>query len=342
MSAQPQNDAYKFRAILGGREYTQAQSQGLEYLLVEDHVDIIGTAKMCLNLDHGAWSSVQIGSDVEISVGQTSRKMFVGVVTGMRHSFKQGREVMTVVAMDPLIKASASRRTETYEKMTDADIVRQVIGKAGLNAGKIDSTTEKNDHVIQRNESDLEFMKRLAARNNYLVMANEGKVDFVKAQFGSSPIAITTEMLEDLDYEMNAASVPPEITSHGWDYVQTKRVEGTAGSGDIEAIGGGRNAVQAAAQIWKGTSYVTDVMLHSQGSAKDNAKSELNRLARNFLRGSARVDGNAEIHAGRKVHFQGHPTGFNPEVYVISSRHFFEFKRGYSTEFNFCSNTMPV
>jgi len=342
MTGRQDNKAYKFSATVGGREFTQSDQGGLEYLLIEDHVDLVGVARITFNLDHGSWSSIQIGSDVEVKVGASGRKMFVGVVTGMRHAYKQGRETMTVVAMDPLIKASASRRTETYEKMKDSDIAQQVIGKAGLTPGRIDATADTHDYVFQRNESDLEFLKRLAARNGYLLMCNEGKVDFLKPQYGGRAVEVDTKSLEDLDYQMSANQVPPGITTQGWDYTKVEKVEGSAGSGDIEAIGGGRNAVEAAAMIWKDKAFITEVTAHSQSGAKETAVSELNRAARNFLRGTARVEGNSEIHAGAKVRFKGHPTGFNPEVYVVSARHMFEFKRGYSTEFSFCSNTMPT
>jgi phage protein D len=342
MSGRQDNKAYKFTATVGGREFTQSEQGGLEHMLIEDHVDLVGVARFTFNLDHGSWSSIQIGSDVEVKVGSNQRKMFVGVVTGMRHAYKQGRETMTVVAMDPLIKASASRRTETYEKMTDSDIVQQVIGKAGMTPGTVDATTEVNDYVIQRNEGDLEFMKRLAARNGYLLMVKEGKVDFVKPQYAAAPAEIKPEQIEDLDYQMSANQVPPGITSHGWDYNAVEKVEGSAGSGDVVAIGGGKNAVEAAAMIWKDKAFITEVTSHTQTSAKDTAVSELNRAARNFLRGTARVDGNGDIFAGGRVKFTGHPKGFNADVYVISARHVFEFKRGYITEFSFCSNTMPV
>lgn len=342
MTAVPQNKAYRFRLTLGGRQFSQAEQGGLEYMIVEDHVDLVGVARFCLNLDHGAWSSIEIGSDVEVTVGDSERKLFVGVVTGMRHAFKQGRETMTVMAMDPTIKAAASRQTYTYEDMTDADIARQVIGRAGMTVGTVDDTEGTNDYVIQRNESDLEFLKRLAARNGMQLKVTEGKVDFLKAQTGGSSIEIPTERIEDLDYQMSATQVPPGMTFHGWDYVNVEKVEGSAGSGDIQAIGSGRNAVDAAAKIWKDKAYVTEVGAHAQGGAKEMAVAELNRAARNFLKGTARVEGNSDIFAGAQIKFSGRPTGFNPEVYVVSSRHVFEFKRGYVTEFTFCSNTMPV
>lgn len=343
MAGNTVNEAYAFTATIGGSQHTQAEPNGLEYLMVEDHVDMIGMARFSLNLDHGNWSSFEFGADVEVKVGKGQRKMFVGVITGMRHARKNGREMLTVIAMDPLAKAGASRRTEIYEDLTDSDIVNQVIGRAGLEAGQIDSTSTTHPYVLQRNESDLEFMKRLAARNNYLLRTNEGKVDFVKPQFGGGAVEISESMLEDLDYTMNAAQVPPGITTQGWDYVATDKVEGTAGAGDIETIGSGQNAVEAASRIWTGgNSFLADVDVDAQGNAKDIAVSELNRIARNFLRGSARIDGNSEVFAGAKVRFTGHPTGYNAEVYVISSRHLFEFKRGYTTEFKFCSNTLPT
>lgn len=342
MSARGSNDAYHFKATIGGQTFTQAQPNGLEHLQIEDHVDMIGVAKITLNLDSEGWSGVDVGAEVEVEVGQGSRKMFSGIITGMRHSYKRGREVLTIMAMDPLCKLAASRRTETYEEQTDSDIVSAVIGRAGLEMGQVDATSEVRPYVIQRNESDLEFCKRLAARNQCILMSNEGKVDFLKPQYGGSPVEIGADVLESLDWNCNAMSVPPTITTYGWDYVATSKVEGTAQDGDIEAIGGGRKATEVAGAIWGDQSWLADVNMGSQGSAKDVAVSELNRMARNFLRGTATVDGNSGLHAGARVRFTGHRNGFNPDVYVISARHVFEFRRGYSTEIQFCSNTMPT
>ena len=78
-----------------------------------------------------------------------------------------------------------------------------------------------------------------------------------------------------------------------------------------------------------------------RGAAKDVAVAELNRLARNFLRGRAVVDGNGKLFAGVSIKFTGHRDGFNPEAYVISARHLYESNRGFSTEVRFCSNTFP-
>ena len=69
---------------------------------------------------------------------------------------------------------------------------------------------------------------------------------------------------------------------------------------------------------------------------------ELNRLARNFLRGRAILQGDGSLHCGIKVEFEEHPTGFNPTGFVVSARHIIERNSGFTSEIHFCGNMYPV
>lgn len=342
MSRRPYNPAYKFIVSIGGQTFTQADPGGIEHMVIEDHVDMIGVARLTFNHNLKRWSSMQVGQPVSVALGEGGRGMFVGLVTGFRHSKKRGHETLTVMAMDPLVKAASSRNTKTYEKMTDSAIVGQVLGRAGLAPGRCQGTAKVNDYVFQRNESDLEFMKRLAARNNYVLMAREGLIDFAKAQYQGGSTKIEDERVVDLDYTLNVANIPPSVKSSGWDYVQKLMVEGTAGSGDIERIGKGPCATELAARIYQGVCNITDVQLKCQQSAKGQSSAELNRKARQLIKGTAVVEGNSDVYAGSKVEFTGYRTGYNAEVYVVSSKHTIEFKKGYVTEVQFCSNCGPT
>lgn len=342
MSRSLGHESYPFELTVGTVKFTQAEPNGFEYIEIEDHVDMIGVADLAVNMENQNWGTFQVGDEVECMVGETERKMFAGVVTGMRYAAKGGKQLLILRAMDPLCKAAASRRTKVYEELKDSDIVQEVLGLAGLEPGQIDATDEAHPYVFQRSESDLEFMKRLAARNNYLLRSAEGKVDFVKPQFGGSGYEVKDEALTSLDYSYSVMSVPPEITTYGWDYNTSKMVEGTATDSDIEAIGSGESALSLSGRIWSGGTTISDVDVSAQGGAKGIAMAELNRAARNFLRGRATIDGDANIFAGAVVKFSGHREGFNPEAYVISARHRIVFKRGFETQFNFCSNTLPV
>ncbi len=340
------NTTPRVKIMLAGTEIQQADPKGLVYMSIEDHLDMIGVAMVSLNTGGIDWSSMTMGADVEVTVGEASTKMFKGIITGLRHSFQKGKDVLTVIAMDPLIKMAASRVTKVYgdavaADQVDSDVVSTVIGRAGCSTGKVDSTTPKHKYILQRNESDYNFCKRLAARNGYMLRATEGKIDFIKPQFSGGSVELTQENLIALDYTVNPVNVPPELTVIGWDYYAKEKVEGTASSGDVLDIGGGKNAVADNGTIWAETSYVADVLVTSQGGAKEMAVGELNRLARRFIRGRAVIQGNGDIIAGAKVKFSGLMSKFNPEVFVVSARHIVEPGGNFSTEFTFCGNTWP-
>jgi hypothetical protein len=354
MSAQQQNSALlnenrtpKIKINLAGNEIKQADPKGLVYMSIEDHLDMIGVAMISLNTEGVKWSSLKVGADVEVEVAKSSTKMFKGVVTGLRHSFQKGKDVLTVIAMDPLIKMAASRVTKVYgdavaADQLDSDVVSAVISRAGCSAGKVDATSSKHKYIFQRNESDYNFCKRLAARNGYMLRSTEGKIDFIKPQFTGATVKFTQENLIALDYTVNPVNVPSEITVIGWDYYAKAKVEGTASSGDVIAIGGGTNAAADNGGIWAQKSFISDVLVTSQGGAKEMAVGELNRLARRMVTGRAVVQGNGDIIAGAKVQFTNMKSKFNPEVFVVSARHIVEPGGNFTTEFTFCGNTWPA
>jgi hypothetical protein len=338
----------KIKITVSGNEIQQADTQGLVYMAIEDHLDMIGVAQISLNTAGIAWSSIKVNDPVEVEIGKTGTKLFSGVVTGLRHAFQKGKDVMTVVAMDPLVLMASSRVTKVFgnkpftaEDQVDSDIVNQVISAGGCKPGKVDGTTPKFKYVFQRNESNYNFAKRLASRNGYLLRANEGKIDFIKPQFSEGPVELTQEDLMAIDYTLEPINVPPELTVIGWDYYLKEKVEGTAGPGDVLKIGGGDDSSGNNGGIWAEKSFISDVLVTSPGAALEMAKGELNRLARRFIRGRAVVQGNGDLGAGTKVKFTNMKSGFNPEVFVVSARHIVEPGGKFTTEIQFCGNTWP-
>ncbi|MBN2798471.1 MAG: phage late control D family protein [Deltaproteobacteria bacterium] len=332
--------APRFEVEIAGTKYTHAEPSGIKGFTVEDHVDMIGIAQIRFSAENSSWGSFKIGADVKISVGGSSRKVFVGQITAIRHSWGQGNQVVQVEAMDPLVKMAASRRTLVYEEKTDDQAVSAVISSSKATAGTVDSTSGTHKYIFQRNESDLNFAKRLAARNGYLLLANEGKIDFVKAQYSGSPVEFKEDQILHLDYTVSDFGIPPELTVIGWDYITKEKVEGTASSGAIVSIGGGANGVSEA-KTWAETAYISDVLVTSQGGAQAMAEGELNRLARSFVRGKLIVNGNGALHAGVKIKTSGQRKGFNPTGFVIAARHTVELEERFVSEIHFVGNTAP-
>lgn len=344
-----ENVTARYKVEINGSEVTQGATQGLESLTIEDHVDMIGVAEFTFSAGGGGLKVDQFQAGQEIkakvgsgSVGSASREYaFVGIITGLRHSYMQSRETVTVLAMDPLCKLAASRFTKVYEEMKDSDIVQAVLDEAGLEAGNIEATSEEHPYTLQRNESHFVFLRRLAARNGYLLQSNDGKIDFAKAQFGGNPTTFERGQLVSLDYSMTDRNIPTKVTAYGWDYLKKEIVEGSASSGDIETIGSGSNAVEKTGQVWQQESFLSDVLVSTQSGAKELATSHLKQLAMGFMRGRAIIQGSANVHAGSLVKFAGPMTKYQPEGYVISARTRVYVGSGETTEVVFCSNTYP-
>jgi phage protein D len=337
------NATPRYTVKVAGSSMTQEDSKGLEYLHVEDHVDMIGVCELTFAGGAGtAWSSLEIGSDVSVVLGEDDRVVFSGCIVGARHQVRMGRHSLTVEAMDPLVKLGSSRVTKVFEKKTDSDVAKAVLSAGHVTAGTIDKTTTKHDYILQRNESNLGFLRRLAARNGMLLMAREGKVDFCVPAMGGTPMEVPKAELVSLDYAYSTRAVPASVTCRGWDYTTKKPIEGTAKSADIQTVGAGTNVVKKTGQIWKGDAEIADIWVTDQNAAKEMARAELDRLARNFLRGRAILHGSGQLRAGVGVKFTGHRTGFNPEGFVISARHRVRVGGGFTTEVVFCSNTYPT
>lgn len=336
------NNAARYKVTVGGMTVTQDNPQGLEYLMVEDHLDMIGVAELSFKAGkdgQAQWSSFKVGTEVEVTVGNGSRKVFVGTVTSMKHAQAKGNPGLTLKCMDPLAKVAATRNTKTWEDKSDSDIASEILGQHGV-AGVVDSTDgAPPKYTFQRNESDFNFIRRLAARNGYLVVANEGKVDFKKPQFSGSAHEVPKDKLINLDYNQNSRSIPQSVKVVGWDYATKQKIEGTASTGDIQGIGGGTNSAETGG--FAGEMVISDVQVSSQEDAKKMAVAELNRLARQGVQGKATVQGSGELYAGGLMNLSQHKTGFNPEVLIVSARHRVHNKTGFVTEVTFCSNTAP-
>jgi len=344
-----ENVTARYHIEIDGESVSQGATQGLESLTIEDHVDMIGVAEFTFSAGGGGLSvdKFKAGQEIKARVGSGNEGSgareyaFVGIITGIRHSYMQSRETVTVLAMDPLCKLAASRHTKVYEEMKDSDIVSAVLDEAGVEAGEIEATTEEHKYTLQRNESHFVFLRRLAARNGFLLQANDGKIDFSKPQFSGSPTEFERDRIVSLDYSMTDRNIPTKVTAYGWDYLKKERVEGSASSGDIEVIGGGSNSVDETGEVWQGESYVSDVLVTTQSGAKELATSHLKQLAMGYLRGRAIIQGSASVHAGTLVKFIGPMGNFQPEAYVLSARTRVYVGSGETTEVVFCSNTHP-
>lgn len=332
-----------YEVKIGTRTFTQPENDGVEQIVVEDHVDMVEMLTMRLQ---GAEATpdfdIEIGMAIEVKAGAGGRQLFKGEVTALEPSWSvDGMVTMTVRGLDNAHRLARGRMTRYFNQKKDSDVATSVGKECKLDVSA-DPTTETHDYILQRNESNLAFLKRLAARNNFQLTVDEGKLYFKKAAFSTAPVKITMGTdLRSLRMNFNSQDQATKVVVRGWDIRTKKEIVGTATHSDVEKIGGGEiGASLSNSKFGEQIAYITDVPIGSQAMANEVAKAEMNRLARQFARGSCVVDGNDLLFAGAVAEFSGLQKPHNGKYYVISTRHVISPQAGYTTEFTFCGNTL--
>ncbi len=331
--------AASFTLTLAGTDMTQADNQGLETMVFEDHVDMVSMVTVRFSqIGSDGNLPCAIGDELKLKLGESGTDVFEGEVIAIEPSFSQaGGTSLTVRALDKVHRLGRGRKTKVFEEMTDSDVVSSVGSDAGLSVDA-DGTDETLPYILQRNESDIAFLKRLAARNNYILRVVDGSLSFKKPQFEGTGYDIKFgENLRDFRISYNSVGQVQNVVVRGWDMVAKEEIVGEASTGDIDTIGGGALGADSAGTFGDSTAYVTDVPVASQSGADAIAKAEMNRLARQFARGTALIAGNESVRAGTMVTFSGITGAVNGTCFVVGSRHMVSTATGYSVELSFCS-----
>ncbi len=333
--------ATSYLCTIGGHTFQQPRQDGLQVLVFEDHVDMVDmlTVRVGGAEEQPEWG-FEIGQSASLQLG-SGTQMFEGEITAVEPGFQvEGISTMTVRCLDRMHRLGRGRKTRFWEDVKDSDVAAEVGAECGL-AVDAEDTGEVLPYIIQRNESNVAFLKRLAARNNYQLRVQDGKLLFKSASFGGSPVKIEMgKSLRSVRMSFNSMDMVQKVVVRGWDIMTKEEIVGQASTGDVTPMGDGQLGAEIAGQFGDATAYITDVPVATQSQANQIAKAEMERLARQFCHGTCTVVGNDQIRAGTMVEFSGLPNGLNGKFYVMATRHVISNRSGYTTELTFCSNTM--
>lgn len=330
-----------FELTVNGKKWTQSNNAGLEQMVFEDHVDMVAQLSARFGgSEHDSKWDFKIGDEVECKLGDFEKPVFHGEITAIEPGFQaDGGASVTLRALDKIHRMGRGRKTRFWEEMKDSDVANEVGGESGLSV-ECDPTDKVHPYILQRNETNVAFLKRLAARNNFTLRVEDNKLLFKKASFRSREVEIGMGAnLRSLRMAFNSSDMVQKVVVRGWDPAKKEEIVGMASASDVAPMGDGELGAQSASKFGESTAYITDVPVSSQQQAQEIAKAEMERLARQFCRGSGSVEGDDQLRAGAMVTMDGLPNMAGGKFFVIASRHVISLKAGYTTEFTFCSNT---
>ena len=296
------------------------------------------------------------GAAVTIELGYVddTEAVFQGEITQISPTFPDGgTPTVAIEGHTRLHWLQGDRKTRTFQKMTDAQIVAKIAQDAGLTP-QIEDTTVQHDYMIQTNLSDLEFIRQRAALLHFEVLVEDKKLIYRKAkedqpkkftmvwgypQLGFAP-GPDTLPLRSFNPKMNTMDQPSSVTVKGYDPATKKEMTGKAGIGDENRKMGAQSGPQVSqAAHPKPKEMVRVGPIASQAELDQQAKAIYNEHAMKFVEGDGVTIGVPALRAGVVVELLGLGPKFSGMYYVNEATHTIG-DSGYSTNFSVKRNAV--
>lgn len=342
MSTGPEAGVFDFSVTAGGSEVEPAVLGEVVEIVVDNRLRVPDRLVLRIRddeltaLDAGTFA---VGTPVTVSMaaatGSQRGQVFDGQVTTLAPEFQQSIVTLNVLALDRGCLLQRGPRSATYQDMTYGDIARRLATKAGLSAGQISGGLSV-PFVQQSNETDWDFLWRLALELDYEVKVTGRKLNFRTAGSGSSsrplPLGIGGQ-LQDFSPRMTGVGQVATVTVRGWDPATAQAIVGTAGPGTSQSQLGVDSA-EVADALGSGSATLVDHPVVDQSHADQLAKGLASRIANAGVEGEGRANGSPALVAGGLVRISGVGTAFSGTYAVSGVRHVIRSTTGFETYFS--------
>jgi len=280
------------------------------------------------------------GKDIQITIGagQASGVVFQGRVMGMEGRYLRSRPPeFLVLAEDRLQDLRLTRRSRTFENLSDSDLFQSVASQYGLQTN-INVSGPTYRVLAQINQSDLAFLRERARAIDAelwidgstlnVESRNQRETDDVTLTFGQGLLEFS--VLADI------ASQSSGFVVSGWDVLGKQplsyRATSTVLAGELNGDLAGASVMTTA--IGSHDQQIVHDLPFSAQEAQAIAESEYRRAARRFVTGNGVAEGDARLRVGTKLTLQGTGTMFDGNFYITRARHLFDGVNGYRTQFS--------
>jgi prophage tail gpP-like protein len=275
--------------------------------------------------------SVAVGDPGSISLGyedESPATVFTGRVIGLRRAIDG---TTRVIASNGGAALAALRVNQSYEQQTAGDIVNDLAGRAGVDAGTVDDGTDFAFYVVDDRRTAYAHVAALA-RTSALVawFTPDGALSFTAPPGGEAAASFTYGVDLLAHHATDATAPAAAITTVGegaagsdgqdawsWLVKDVSSVTGTAGQGTAGRI-------------------VADASLRSGDAAKTAAQGIADAGARGLVLGRALVPGAPAVAVAGTISISDAPDdALNGTCFVRGLRHRYGKEDGFTTLVSF-------
>ncbi len=282
-------------------------------------------------------AGLEVGRKVRISTtaltGDSPEPLITGEVTSIEADYDSLGTRAVVRGYDKSHRLAAGRKTTTYQNVKYSDIASRIAGDAGLGAD-VDDSGSTVEHVIQANQSDLEFLYGVARRIGFDCRVDDETLLFKKpVESSGAPGAgdLDTENpvqlvwghnLLEFRARISAVSQVADVKVRGWDPHAKEAIVGqatvTAANAQLSV-----SPADLAGKVGGQTLTVVDHPVGSQGTADDLATARSQQVGSAAFEATAVAVGSPALKAGVAVSISGVDPALAGKWVITGSRHEF-------------------
>ncbi len=274
---------------------------------------------------------------IELGVPGKMKKVFDGEVTAWRTELERsGPTVMVLRGLDRSHRLMRGHKTKTYAQASPIDCAQQIASAAGLSAKTAaGQPAPVKTFRIQANESDFNFLRKMADLEGYLFYVEGSDLHFERPTLSSTD-DFTVTFGEDVKTFLPVADFRRPVTEvevGAWDSAGKASLTGKAKSGnELWTVPGGQPGAKLAKfQSTKPKLGLVESQVESQQHAETVAKAALTRRNLEFLTAEVEVQGNPDIKPGAMVGVQ--KVGVYSGHYMVTEANHFYDAGGYDCIF---------
>lgn len=287
-------------------------------------------------------SLLTFGTEIEMCLGygdaRSTPPLVTGTITEITTNFPDGgAPELTVSGNDHGFALTMGKSSRSWSNARDSDAVHEIAGFHNINA-RIETTKAPHAQIEQSQESDWEFLKKLADRNHFELYVDERKtLHFSPPNDKAAAVVrlVYGEGLLSFKPEANLAGQISQVELYGWNPKTKKPFIGRASAGEESGLDG-KSAGQHLNSFVRDPKKKPTLRLRqpvfTQAEADQRAKAALNERAKQFLTGEGETIGLPELRPDRNVALDKLGAPFSKTYYLQQTTHKID-SSGYRTRF---------